>query len=82
MGGRWGNKTTRRRRRRGERDGEHHPPLAPRATARGVDSGWNDDAGGGTGEEMAKGGTNRAGTGTTPRHRHEHLLVGWIVEVW
>ena len=49
--------------RRGDDDngGTHHPPPASRATARGVDRGWNDDE----------------PHDSTPDHRHEPLLVGW-----
>ena len=49
--------------RRGDDDngGTHHPPPASRATARGVDRGWND----------------YEAHDSTPDHRHEPLLVGW-----
>ena len=56
--------------RRGDDDeGTHHPPPASRATARGVDRGWNDTE----------------AHDSTLDHRHEPLLVGWkgvLCEVW
>ena len=42
-------------------EGTHHPPPASRATARGVDRGWNDTE----------------AHDSTPDRRHEPLLVGW-----
>ena len=42
-------------------EGTHHPPPASRATAHGVDHGWND---------------NEAHN-STPYHHHEPLLMGW-----
>ena len=49
--------------RRGDDDdeGTHHPPPASRATARGVDHGWNETE----------------AHDSTLDHCHEPLLVGW-----
>ena len=52
----------------------HHLPLASRATAHGVGSGWNDN------NNINEGGTITMKEQHTTRPKpHEQLLMGWIM---
>jgi hypothetical protein len=55
----------------------HHPPPASRATAHGVDHGWNDDA-----DRQQRGAAGREydDNDTPPAAQpHEQLLMGWMM---